>query len=45
MIVFLTIRCDWPGCRVRLTYDFAILRLLAPGWKTETDGAYPSIQF
>lgn len=30
------LRCDWPGCRATLTYDF---RLLLPdpkhGWKTE----------
>ena len=36
MIASLTLACDWPGCRERLTYDF---RLLQPdpkhGWKTE----------
>jgi hypothetical protein len=26
MIVCLTIRYDWPGCRVLLTYGFATLR-------------------
>jgi hypothetical protein len=40
VIVSLTIRCDWPGCRERLTYDFATLRPQAPGWKTESDHAY-----
>ncbi|MCU0878610.1 MAG: hypothetical protein MUF06_12565, partial [Pirellulaceae bacterium] len=36
----LTILCDWPGCKSRLTYDFGILRPTAPGWKTGTDGVY-----
>jgi hypothetical protein len=40
MIVSLNIRCDWPGCRERLTYDFGTLRPQAPSWKTETDGVY-----
>jgi hypothetical protein len=40
MIVSLTIRCDWPGCRERLTYAFATLRPQAPGWNTEMDSAY-----
>ena len=40
MIVSLTIRCDWPRCRERLTYDFATLRPKAPGWRSETDGAF-----
>ena len=40
MITSLTIRCDWPGCRERLTFDFRTLRPEAPGWKTETGSAY-----
>ncbi len=40
MIERITIRCDWPGCRERLTFDFATLRPQSPGWKTETDGVY-----
>ena len=40
MIVSLTIPCDWPGCRERLTFDFRTLRPNAPGWKTEADGGY-----
>ena len=40
MIVSLTIRCDWPGCREQLTYDFKTLRPQAPGWKTEAENVY-----
>ena len=38
MIVCLTIRCDWPGCRERLAFDFKTLRPQSPGWKTEYPG-------
>jgi hypothetical protein len=26
MIASLTLACDWPGCRERLTYDFRLLQ-------------------
>ena len=40
MIRSLTIACDWPGCRVELTFPFRTLRPDAPGWKVENDGPY-----
>ena len=41
MLVSLTIRCDWPGCRATLTYDFRLLRPdPVTSWKAETDNVY-----
>ena len=40
MIRSLTIRCDWPGCRAELTFEFRTLRPDVTGWKVENDGVY-----
>lgn len=40
MIRQITIRCDWPGCRAELAFEFRTLRPDAPGWKVVGEGVY-----